>query len=53
MQRRTFNRVFKREAVNLVRERGVTIAQAAPVVKIHYQMISICDNISLFKLTTR
>ena len=29
MERRKFSREFKLEAVNLVRERGVTVAQAA------------------------
>jgi hypothetical protein len=51
MQRRKSSRVFKRGAANLVRGRGVTITQAGPVVKISYQMIPICDNIDLFKLT--
>ncbi len=30
MQRRKFSREFKIEAVKLVRERGVSVAQAAP-----------------------
>jgi hypothetical protein len=29
MERRKFTREFKREAVKLIRERGVTVAQAA------------------------
>jgi transposase len=34
-RRRTFSREFKREAVGLVRERGVTIAQAARDLELH------------------
>lgn len=39
MQRRKFSREFKLEAVNLVRERGVTVAQAARDLDIHYSML--------------
>lgn len=35
MERRKFTREFKVEAVNLVRERGVTVAQAARDVGVH------------------
>jgi transposase len=39
MQRRTFSREFKLEAVNLVRERGVTVAQAARDLDVHENML--------------
>jgi transposase len=39
MQRRKFSREFKLEAVKLVRERGVTVAQAARDLDIHYSML--------------
>jgi transposase len=39
MQRRTYSREFKREAVNLVRERGVAVAQAARDLDIHYNLL--------------
>ena len=35
MERRTFTREFKLEAVKLVRERGVTVAQAARDLGVH------------------
>ena len=35
MERRTFTREFKLEAVHLVRERGVTVAQAARDLGVH------------------
>lgn len=35
MERRKFTREFKLEAVNLVRERGVTVAQAARDLGVH------------------
>lgn len=35
MQRRKCSREFKLEAVNLVRERGVTVAQAARDLDVH------------------
>ena len=35
MQRRIFSREYKLEAVKLVRERGVTIAQAARDIDVH------------------
>ena len=35
MGRRRFERAFKLEAVNLVRERGVSVAQAARDLDIH------------------
>ena len=35
MARRTFTREFKLEAVKLVRERGVTMAQAARDLGVH------------------
>jgi transposase len=39
MQRRTFSREFKLEAVNLVRERGVKIGQAARDLDIHENVL--------------
>ena len=39
MQRRTFSREFKLEAVNLVRDRGVKIAQAARDLDIHENVL--------------
>jgi transposase len=39
MQRRKFSREFKLEAVKLVRERDVTVAQAARDLDIHYSML--------------
>lgn len=39
MQRRTFSREFKLEAVNLVRDRGVKIAQAARDLDIHANVL--------------
>lgn len=39
MERRKFSREFKLEAVNLVRERGVTVAQAARDLDVHYNML--------------
>ena len=39
MQRRTFSREYKLEAVNLVRERGVKIAQAARDLDIHENVL--------------
>jgi transposase len=39
MQRRKFSREFKLEAVNLIRERGVTVAQAARDLDVHYSML--------------
>lgn len=35
MERRTFTREFKLEAVQLIRERGVTVAQAARDLGVH------------------
>jgi transposase len=35
MKRRTFNREFKLEAVRLVKERGVSVAQAARDLDVH------------------
>jgi transposase len=39
MQRRKFSREFKLEAVNLVRERGVTVAQAARDLDVHENVL--------------
>lgn len=39
MQRRKFEREFKVEAVRLVRERGVSVAQAARVLDVHETML--------------
>ena len=39
MQRRKFAREFKLEAVNLVRERGVTVAQAARDLDVHENVL--------------
>ena len=39
MQRKKFGREFKLEAVNLVRERGVSIAQAARDLEINHNML--------------
>jgi len=39
MQRKKFSREFKLEAVNLVRERGVSIAQAARDLEINHNML--------------
>ena len=39
MQRRKFSREFKREAVRLVRERGVTVAQAARDLDVHENVL--------------
>ena len=39
MQRMKFSREFKLEAVNLVRERGVSIAQAARDLEINHNML--------------
>jgi transposase len=39
MQRRKFSREFKLEAVNLVRERGVTAAQAARDLDVHENVL--------------
>ena len=39
MQRRRFGREFKIEAVRLVRERGVSVAQAARDLEIHENML--------------
>ncbi|KAB7740450.1 transposase [Parvibaculum sedimenti] len=39
MGRRIFNREFKLEAVNLVRERGVTIAQAVRDLDVHQNVL--------------
>jgi len=39
MQRKNFSREFKLEAVNLVRERGVSIAQAARDLEINHNML--------------
>jgi transposase len=39
MGRRTFSREFKREAVRLVRDRGVTVAQAARDLDIHANVL--------------
>ena len=38
-QRRKFSREFKLEAVNLVRERGVTVAQAARDLDVHENVL--------------
>lgn len=38
-QRRTFSGEFKLEAVRLVRERGVTVAQAARDLDVHENML--------------
>ena len=35
MERRKFTREFKLEAVKLIRERGVTVAQAARALSVH------------------
>jgi len=39
MQRRKFGREFKTEAVRLVRERGVSVAQAARDLDVHETML--------------
>jgi transposase len=39
MQRRTFSREYKLEAVKLVRERGVTVAQAARDLDVHENVL--------------
>jgi transposase len=39
MQRRKFSREFKLEAVNLVRERDVTVAQAARDLDVHENVL--------------
>ena len=39
MQRKKFSREFKLEAVNLVRERGVSIAQSARDLDINHNML--------------
>ncbi|MCF1482385.1 transposase, partial [Agrobacterium vitis] len=39
MQRRIFSREYKLEAVKLVRERGVTIAQAARDLDVHENVL--------------
>ena len=39
MQRRKFSREFKLEAVNLVRERGVTVAEAARDLDVHENVL--------------
>ena len=39
MQRRKFSREFKLEAVRLVRERGVTVAQAARDLDVHENVL--------------
>jgi transposase len=39
MQRRTFSREFKVEAVKLVRERGVSVAQAGRVLEVHQNLL--------------
>ena len=39
MERRKFSREFKLEAVNLVRERGVTIVQAARDLDVHENVL--------------
>ncbi len=39
MQRRKFNREFKVEAVRLVRERGVSVAQAGRDLDIHENVL--------------
>ena len=39
MQRKKFGREFKLEAVNLVRDRGVSIAQAARDLEINHNML--------------
>jgi len=39
MQRRTFSREFKLEAVRLVKERGVTVAQAARDLDLHENVL--------------
>ena len=39
MQRRTFSREFKLEAVNLIRERGVSYAQAARDLDVNVNMV--------------
>ena len=39
MQRRRFGREFKIEAVRLVRERGVSVAQAARDLELHENML--------------
>ena len=39
MQRRIFSREYKLEAVKLVRERGVTVAQAARALDIHENVL--------------
>ena len=39
MGRRSFSREFKREAVRLVRERGVSVAQAARDLDLHQNML--------------
>jgi transposase len=39
MQRRSFSREFKVEAVRLVRERGVSVAQAARDLDVHENVL--------------
>lgn len=39
MQRRKFSREFKLEAVRMVRERGVTIAQASRDLDVHANVL--------------
>lgn len=42
MQRRTFSREFKLEAVRLVRERGVAVAQASRDLDVHENVLRKC-----------
>jgi len=42
MQRRKFSREFKLEAVKLVRERGVSVSQAARDLDLHENMLRKC-----------
>ena len=42
MQRRKFSREFKLEAVRMIRERGVTIAQASRDLDVHANVLRKC-----------
>jgi transposase len=49
MERRKFTREFKLEAVRLIRDRGVSYAQAAQDLAVHQSQLRSCENDAQFE----
>ena len=53
MERRKFTREFKLEAVRLIRDRGVSYAQAAQDLAVHQSQLRSCENDAQFEHWSR